>query len=337
MEKWFAGIALLVLASPVWAGEESLRGLKTASGTTVIAAKAIKSGADCAGGWQLDDGSFELGFGFDQIVGPSRAAMTFETGGPARIDTVCVCVARIGGTATTFDSAIEIWSADPETGVPLTRLRQVDTTFLGVTTVPAFYRIAIPGGVRTQGSKVALGMTWPTIADSTLFLCDDANGPGGGEGSFAEFDVTSPSAWSSLANNPSYKAFGLRAEVTELPPDPDPPAGPWLSSPTLPGFDFKIRVNGAAAGIQVADCVPETVCVAGALPTRTELFLRVIGPRPNGFRWVEGVRFTTSRLEIWARGKSTAFPDQEFIRYYDLPAVPANSLELPGLVDPTAF
>ncbi|HKI02523.1 MAG TPA: trypsin-like serine protease [Thermoanaerobaculia bacterium] len=115
-------------------------------------------------------------------------------------------------------------------------------------------------------------------------------------------------------------------------PPPDPPAGSWLATPQLPGYQFKVRINGTAPGSLVPDCVPETLCVAGALPQRTELFLRIIGPRPNGFFWAQVVRFTNSRLEVWAQ-RSTGGA----IRYYDLPAVPADSDALPGLVDKTAF
>ena len=114
--------------------------------------------------------------------------------------------------------------------------------------------------------------------------------------------------------------------------DPDPPAGPWLTTAQIPGYRFKVRVNGGTAGIQVADCVPETLCVAGAVPTRTELFLRVIGPRPNGFLWTQAVRFTVSRLEVWVERTGTSE-----VRYYDLPAVSADTDTLPGLVDKTAF
>lgn len=118
--------------------------------------------------------------------------------------------------------------------------------------------------------------------------------------------------------------------------DPAPPAGPWLSVPDLPGFRFKVRITppGAAPapGTQVADCVPETVCVAGALPNRTETFLRVIGPRPNGYLWPQIIRFTVSQVEVWVEQLSS-----EQINYYLLPALPASTDELSGLVDRTGF
>jgi hypothetical protein len=118
--------------------------------------------------------------------------------------------------------------------------------------------------------------------------------------------------------------------------DPAPPEGPWLSVPDLPGFRFKVRITAPGAapapGTQVADCVPETVCVAGALPDRTETFLRVIGPRPNGYLWPQVIRFTVSRVEVWVEQLSS-----EQINYYLLPALPANTDELSGLVDRTGF
>ena len=117
--------------------------------------------------------------------------------------------------------------------------------------------------------------------------------------------------------------------------DPDPPEGPWLTAPDLPGFRFKVRITSggtARPGTQVADCVPETLCIAGALPNRTETFLRVIGPRPNGYLWPQIVRFTVSQVEVWVEQLSSGQ-----INYYVLPALPANTDELGGLVDRTGF
>lgn len=118
--------------------------------------------------------------------------------------------------------------------------------------------------------------------------------------------------------------------------DPAPPAGEWLEVPDLPGFRFKVRVTPAggspAPGTQVDDCVPETVCVAGALPTRSEVFLRVIGPRPNGYLWPQIVRFTISQVEVWVEQLSTGQ-----VNYYVLAALPPSTDVLPGLNDRTGF
>ena len=118
--------------------------------------------------------------------------------------------------------------------------------------------------------------------------------------------------------------------------DPAPPAGSWMTSSDLPDFRFKARITppggSPLVSTQVTDCVPETVCAAGALATRTEIFLRVIGPRPNGYLWSQVVRFTPSFVEVWVEQISTGV-----IRYYDLESVPSDSDTLPGFVDKRAF
>lgn len=135
------------------------------------------------------------------------------------------------------------------------------------------------------------------------------------------------------SNATGFSAYSNTATVTTpAAPAPQPPAGSWLTTNQLPGFQFKVRINGGALGTQVADCVPETLCVAGAIPTRSELFLRIIGPRPNGFLWSQVIRFSPSRLEVWVQ-RTSGGP----IRYYDLPAVPVESSTLDGLVDKEAF
>jgi hypothetical protein len=120
------------------------------------------------------------------------------------------------------------------------------------------------------------------------------------------------------------------------PAAPASPAGPWISVPDLFSFRFKVRITPQGQpsflGTEVEDCVPETVCIAGALPTRAETFVRVIGPRPNGYLWPQIVKFTVSRVEVWIEQLATAE-----VNYYDLPALPADTSELPGLVDKTGF
>lgn len=112
-------------------------------------------------------------------------------------------------------------------------------------------------------------------------------------------------------------------------------AGPSLTSDAFPDFRFRIRITAGdevVFGQAERDCVAETLCVSGALPGRSELFVRIIGPRPNGFLWVNLVRFTTSRVEVWVEQLSSGE-----INYYDLPALPPAGTELSGLVDKRAF
>jgi hypothetical protein len=124
-------------------------------------------------------------------------------------------------------------------------------------------------------------------------------------------------------------------EAQPITPDPPPPAGPWLSSPDLPGFEAKVRITAGQTVTNSArepDCIVETLCASGALVGRPEVFLKVIGPRPNGFLWSQLSRFTPSKVEVWLRQISTGI-----VRYYVLPAVPPTSDEVSGLQDRTAF
>jgi hypothetical protein len=116
---------------------------------------------------------------------------------------------------------------------------------------------------------------------------------------------------------------------------PPPPPGPWLTTTELPGFRFKARVTAggtSTAGSSEADCLGETLCVSGNLPGRSELFARIIGPRPNGRLWVNLVRFTPSEVELWIEQQGTGL-----VNFYRLDAVPRESPVLTGLVDKQAF
>ncbi len=95
--------------------------------------------------------------------------------------------------------------------------------------------------------------------------------------------------------------------------------GPDLTTAAFPGFRFRVTIEGgdnAIAGEKETACLPETLCVSGALPGRTELELRLIGPRPNGYLWLQAVRFTPSRVVIRAEQIATGV-----VREYVLPAV----------------
>lgn len=119
-------------------------------------------------------------------------------------------------------------------------------------------------------------------------------------------------------------------------PDVPPPPGPWLDSPSVAGFRLKVRIGGGATpvvdGAKELDCIPETVCISGALPGRSELFVRIVGPRPNGFLWPTLVRFTPSRVEVWIEQLATGE-----VRHYVLPAPGPDDDTLPGLQDRTGF
>jgi hypothetical protein len=117
---------------------------------------------------------------------------------------------------------------------------------------------------------------------------------------------------------------------------PSPPPGDYLTTEALPGFRFKVRISAdgheSLPGRLESGCLPETLCVSGALPGRTELFVRISGPRPNGYFWVSLARLTPSQVEVWVEKPGTGER-----RYYRLDAVPRNSEDLPGRLDRTAF
>ena len=118
---------------------------------------------------------------------------------------------------------------------------------------------------------------------------------------------------------------------------PSPPYDSAFESPTFPGYVFHVVIGGdedePRFGTPEPDCLPETVCVSGALPGRSEVLLRIVGPKPNGFLWPTIVRFTTSQVEVWIW--KTDRPQQT--RYYRLEGTSRDSGELDGLFDREGF
>jgi hypothetical protein len=115
---------------------------------------------------------------------------------------------------------------------------------------------------------------------------------------------------------------------------PAPPAGSWLATSQIPGYQFKVRVTAGTAitGVQESDCIPETLCVSASIPGRSEVLVRIVGPKPNGYLWPNIVKFNTSQVEVWADQLSTGS-----IKYYVLPGAWPGLDTLPGLYDRTGF
>jgi ELWxxDGT repeat protein len=115
---------------------------------------------------------------------------------------------------------------------------------------------------------------------------------------------------------------------------PPPSGGGWITSEALPGFRVKARITagGAAQPVRKEPCIAQTLCLSGAVPGRPELFVRVVGPKPNGYLWPTLVRFTTSTVEVWIEQLATGA-----LRYYQLEGVTPDSSELNGLVDREGF
>ncbi|MGD2115349.1 MAG: hypothetical protein PVG07_09870, partial [Acidobacteriota bacterium] len=122
----------------------------------------------------------------------------------------------------------------------------------------------------------------------------------------------------------------------QAPGPPPPPGGPWLTDPGFEGFRFKVSITPpglpSLRGDREPACLPETVCVSGAVPGRAEVFLRIVGPKPNGYLWPTLVKLTTSRVEVWIERPATGA-----IRYYELAGARPGFDELPGLFDRFGF
>lgn len=112
------------------------------------------------------------------------------------------------------------------------------------------------------------------------------------------------------------------------------PGGPFLTSDEFPDFRFKVRITSdrVITGVKEADCQEDTLCVSGAIPGRPEVFIRIVGPRANGFLWPTLVKFTTSQVEIWMEQISSGD-----LQYYLLEGAAPGVDELPGLFDRQGF
>jgi hypothetical protein len=292
--------------------------------------RSSEAGTGCTGGIQYDDGTFE-----DGIRTTSTHAHNFVTrfdmpGAQSRLNAVCVCFSRSGLDSTAV-FRLNVYAADGPGGRPGTLLGFVTPN---VTTPPflgqQFVRVEFPEDFVVPG-QIFVGPAWSELLDEDFFLCTDDNGPGGAVSYFGTDLVAAPTTFAGTTN---FQALGIRVEAESI-ADPDPPAGAWLTTPQIPAFQFKARITAGASTITPnveSDCLAETLCLSGALAGRSELFARVIGPRPNGFLWVNLVRFTTSQVEVWVQRRTGGD-----IRYYNLPAIPGDSDDLSGLVDKQAF
>ena len=116
---------------------------------------------------------------------------------------------------------------------------------------------------------------------------------------------------------------------------PSPPYGTWISTTSMLGFEAQVRITDGTTlrpGAKESDCIAETLCASGAVPGRPEVFIKVIGPRPNGYLWVQLVRFTPSKVEIWLRQRSSWT-----VNYYVVAAAVPGAGALPGIEDREAF
>jgi hypothetical protein len=109
-----------------------------------------------------------------------------------------------------------------------------------------------------------------------------------------------------------------------------------LTSPELPGFRVWVRIGGSFPeprwGVEETPCLAETLCASGAVPGRTEVLVRVVGPKANGFLWPTLVKLTTSEVDVWIERAETGE-----VRHYFLPGASPGADVLNGLFDRFGF
>lgn len=170
-------------------------------------------------------------------------------------------------------------------------------------------------------------------ADDNVLAEDDDSGTGNDARIVFTLDETSD-AWAIAAN--AFDPGSTGPYTLSLQCSGGPAPGGFFMDPEYPDFRFRVVIDAENAapifGSPEANCIPDTACVSGALPGRSELFIRILGPRPNGFLWPTLVRFTPSQVVVEIEQISTGI-----LRTYVLEAIPPGTDELPGLQDRTGF
>lgn len=110
----------------------------------------------------------------------------------------------------------------------------------------------------------------------------------------------------------------------------------FFTDSEFPDFRFRVVIEPPNTepfpATRLEDCQEDTVCLAGALPDRPELYIRILGPRPNGYLWPTLVRFTPSKVSVEIEQISTGERQT-----YVLDAVGPGDDTLAGLQDRTGF
>lgn len=152
---------------------------------------------------------------------------------------------------------------------------------------------------------------------------------------------SSPGQFTVRVTGPGGTIQGTLANAGEGVEPPPPPPGDcpdgFFTDDQYPDFCFDVTINPPTTapidGAREDECIPDTVCVSGALPGRSEVYVRIIGPRPNGFLWPTVVRFTPSEVTVEIEQISTGARQT-----YVLPqVVGADLTDLSGVQDRTGF
>jgi len=317
-----------------------------------IACGQQKNGLLEAGDCQLDDGTY---VDFWQFQGSSGMTVTIELNSAAfdaflfLLDPTPDVVATDddSGSGTnarlvyTLDSSGD-WAIAANSFMPATGSYTVRLSCSGTPTGQA---PAAPSNLSaTATSTTEARLTWQDNSNNETTFRVEVRPAGG---SFQEIgsvpadttavNVTNLSAGESYQfrvrarNAAGSSAYSNVASVT-MPSD----SGGWMTTGEYPGYRFRVTFTppGGAAiqGVKESVCIPEALCVSGALAGRSEVFVRIVGPKPNGYLWPTLVKFSTSQVDVWIEQLSTSI-----MKHYVLaPAAPGND-ELQGLFDREGF
>jgi len=125
----------------------------------------------------------------------------------------------------------------------------------------------------------------------------------------------------------------VRDEMTiaALDDDSPPPAGSWLTVPTLPGFGFQAVLGGATL-VSASTCPVQTVCFARTAGDAPEIVARILPTQANGKRWAVLGKFASEAADVWVQQTAS-----QHVEHYQLIARAPDSPELPGIVDRASF
>jgi hypothetical protein len=329
------GLCTLLAASSASSSGEASRKVSEVA-QPVFLSKILKDASnECtAGGVMRDDGSFEDGLRVPFVSDARFVQLLQPSSFPALLDRVCVCWTSTAGFESMSYNLLA-YDDNGTGGQPGTFLggKQVSAVNLTAFASELFGYECSDLSVTIPSGGLYVGVQWNPASKIHYFLCTDES-----PSTPATTMYTSSSGgtiWSPVTNGyPEVRALGVRAHFTQVAPpeDPEPPAASPLTSAEYPGFRFWVRISDTRLGTTVSDCLPETVCVAGAIPTRAEVFVRIVGPKSNGYLWPNVVKFNTTKTEVWIQQVSTGLT-----QYYLLPSLPTDSDSLPGVVDKTGF
>jgi hypothetical protein len=178
-----------------------------------------ESGSSCSGGIKYDDGSFENGYGWSNVVFAGTYGMRFHL--PAstnRINAICICWMSLRGSV--HDYGLRIWAANGSGGAPGTLLQVLPAATAVVSRRCWYVRpYEIPGGLDVATQDIYVAPAWAASLFPSRYICADENGPAGPPayaGTYSSTfnpDIRPTGQIGVPAAFPNYKALGIRLEA----------------------------------------------------------------------------------------------------------------------------